>query len=123
MERKFKITIGEKTFIVKVEEITETKPTISEAQSIAVRQSTTDIRHLPTPTSDEKGILTAPMPGVILAIKCQVGDEVKAGDILLTLEAMKMENEIYAPKSGVIKRIVVSEKQSVKYGDILLEII
>jgi biotin carboxyl carrier protein len=62
------------------------------------------------------------MPGVILSIECKVGDTVVAGDILLMLEAMKMENAVYAPKSGVITQIAVSEKQNVKYGEVLLEI-
>jgi len=51
-----------------------------------------------------------------------LGDKVEAGDILLMLEAMKMENTVYAPKSGVITKIAVSEKQNVKYGEVLLEI-
>lgn len=131
MERKFKITIGEKTFVVNVEEVTEivsVTPTPSKVPAkppVAQRQPETPTRVAPqavTPTPSGEGMVRAPMPAVVLSIKCKVGDKVNAGDLLLTVEAMKMENNIYAPRVGVVKRIVVSEKQSVKYGDILVEI-
>jgi biotin carboxyl carrier protein len=59
-------------------------------------------------------MITAPIPGLIVSIKVKVGDLVKEGDVLLILEAMKMENEILAPEGGRIKKIHVKEKQSVK---------
>ena len=128
MERKFKVTIGDKTVIVKVEEImeaealmvqrTKTKPRVIEKTRETPRIAITEV---PKQVPIGEGIVRAPMPGVILSIECKLGDKVEAGDILLMLEAMKMENAVYAPKSGVITKIVVSEKQNVKYGEILLE--
>ncbi|WP_297436365.1 pyruvate/oxaloacetate carboxyltransferase [Thermococcus sp.] len=68
------------------------------------------------------GVVTAPMPGKILRILVKEGEEVKAGQGLLTLEAMKMENEIPAPKNGVIKKILIKENDTVNTGDPLIEI-
>jgi biotin carboxyl carrier protein len=62
------------------------------------------------------------MPGTILDIKVKPGDAVKEGQILLILEAMKMENEIIAPSSGTIDTIQVSKGASVNAGDVLLSI-
>lgn len=67
-------------------------------------------------------VIKAPIPGTILDVKVQVGSVVKAGDLYLILEAMKMENEILAAKSGTVKAIFVSKGQSVNSGDALLEI-
>jgi biotin carboxyl carrier protein len=65
------------------------------------------------------GEITAPLPGVVWDIKVQEGQAVKAGDVILILEAMKMENEIMAPIDGVIKSINVKIGQQVMTGDIL----
>jgi biotin carboxyl carrier protein len=62
------------------------------------------------------------MPGTILDIRVKPGDAVKAGDILLILEAMKMENEIIAPGAGTVDTIQVSKGSSVNAGDVLLSI-
>ena len=62
----------------------------------------------------------APLPGNILTINVKVGDAVKAGDVLLLIEAMKMENEVTAPSDGVVKQIAVEKGQVVATGDTLL---
>ena len=59
------------------------------------------------------------MPGNILDVKVKAGDSVKAGDTLLILEAMKMENEIVATKSGTIAQIAVSKGAVVETGTVL----
>ena len=58
----------------------------------------------------------SPMPGKILAVKKNVGDAVKSGDVILVLEAMKMENEIVAPQDGTVASINVSVGDSVESG-------
>ena len=58
----------------------------------------------------------SPMPGKILAVKKSVGDTVKSGDVILILEAMKMENEIVAPQDGTVASINVSVGDSVESG-------
>lgn len=62
----------------------------------------------------------APMPGSILAVKATVGQAVKAGDVLVVLEAMKMENDITAPCDGTIKEIVVAKGTTVNTDDVLI---
>ncbi|MBU4561121.1 biotin/lipoyl-binding protein [bacterium] len=61
-------------------------------------------------------IIIAPITGIIIDIKKRVGNRVKAGDTLLILEAMKMENEIVTPGPGVVKEIKIKKGQRVKAG-------
>lgn len=63
--------------------------------------------------------VSAPMPGTILKVVAGVGDSVKRGDVLVILEAMKMENEIVAPSEGVVASINVTKGTSVNAGDLL----
>ena len=62
----------------------------------------------------------SPLPGNILDIKVSVGQAVKAGDVLIIIEAMKMENEVAAPCDGVVKQVVTSKGAVVATGDTLL---
>ena len=63
--------------------------------------------------------VSAPMPGNILDVRVKPGDSVKAGDTLLILEAMKMENEISAPQDGTIASVNVAKGDTVNSGDLL----
>ncbi len=65
----------------------------------------------------------APLPGNILSIKIKKGDIIKKGDVLLIMEAMKMENNIMAEKNGVVEYIHVNPGDTVLEGDILLEVV
>ena len=62
----------------------------------------------------------APMPGNILDVKVKAGASVKAGDVLVILEAMKMENEIVAPQDGTIASVNVRKGDVVNSGDLLI---
>lgn len=64
--------------------------------------------------------VSAPMPGNILSVNCKKGDAVKSGDVLLILEAMKMENEICAPQDGTVDEVLVSAGQAVDTGAALV---
>ena len=66
--------------------------------------------------------VTAPLPGNVLNVKVNVGDAVKAGQLLVLIEAMKMENEVLAPADGVVKQIVANKGAVVATGDTLLVI-
>ena len=66
--------------------------------------------------------ITAPMPGNILRVDVNQGDTVKAGQILIILEAMKMENEIVAPKDGTVAQVVTSKGAVVDTGAPLIVI-
>lgn len=65
--------------------------------------------------------IKAPMPGLILSLKVEEGQEVEEGQSLLILEAMKMENNFNSPRAGTIKSIAVKEGQAVDKGQILIE--
>jgi biotin carboxyl carrier protein len=66
-----------------------------------------------------KGGVTAQIAGKVLRVIASVGDSVKQGDVLLVVEAMKMENEIKAPADGTVKEVPVTEGQRVVEGDLL----
>ncbi len=65
--------------------------------------------------------LKAPMPGLIVDIKVQVGDTIKKGDTILILEAMKMENVLKATGDGTVKAIRISPKQNVEKNQVMIE--
>lgn len=68
-------------------------------------------------------IVKSPMPGTILEIRVQPGASIKRGDVLLILEAMKMENEIVAPVDGVVGQIYLAKGASVATNDIMISIL
>jgi biotin carboxyl carrier protein len=63
--------------------------------------------------------ILAPMPGKIIRVLVQAGEKVQAGQGLLVVEAMKMQNEIRSPKSGTVERLLVKEGQPVNAGEVL----
>lgn len=65
--------------------------------------------------------IKAPMPGLILEVNVKEGDEVKEGDYLLVLEAMKMENTLTAPRDGVVKSVSVGKTDTVEKNQLLIE--
>jgi biotin carboxyl carrier protein len=72
-------------------------------------------------TAGKLNVVRAPMPGLILDLKIQAGDQVKAGDPLLVLEAMKMENVLKAPGQGVVRELKVKKGDSVEKGQVLIQ--
>ncbi len=66
--------------------------------------------------------VNAPMPGTILSVAVQTGSAVKAGQLLCTLEAMKMENEIVSPCDGIVTQVNVARGQNVESGALLMTI-
>lgn len=74
-----------------------------------------------TPVNTQGGEpIVAPMPGTILSLGVQAGTKVKAGDILVVLEAMKMENEIMAPREGTVTQVMVNKGSTVATGEVLV---
>ena len=80
----------------------------------------------PSPTLEKAeptsglGRVTAPMPGAILEVLVQVGDRVQAGDTVVKLEAMKMENDLVAPIAGAVTEVRVSKGSNVAVGEVLV---
>ncbi len=121
MKRKFKVKVDDETFLVEVEEIIgeiespEVKATKATEPARTVRNW---IGH--TEITAEAGAVVAPIPGVVLDLKVSEGDKVETGSVLLVLEAMKMENEIYSPSDGVVEEIYVEVGQQVSRGERLV---
>ena len=102
-----------------------TNAIINFALSAHTTKSPENARLTPAPAAAPAGAagavsVTAPMPGNILDVKVKAGDSVKAGDTLLILEAMKMENEISAPQDGTIASVNVRKGDVVNSGDLLI---
>jgi biotin carboxyl carrier protein len=76
----------------------------------------------PAPSAKGEGGITAPMPGLVVALKVKPGDTVQAGQALLVMEAMKMENAITASYNGTVTKIYVREGDSISEGDLLVDV-
>lgn len=123
--RIYKIKVNGKTFEVKVMGITEVEPT--EVQTVkGTIPASAPVAAAPAPVAaapvGEGTKVEAPMQGTILNVKVKVGDAVKAGDTVVILEAMKLENEIKAPVAGKVVDVRVSKGQSVNSKDLLVVI-
>jgi biotin carboxyl carrier protein len=135
MKRKFKITVEGADYEVEVEEIHQgVVPHAAPPPPVAAPAKTPVVRaeahSQPAPAAARpqapkvagKGVMSSPMQGMVFAIKVKAGDTVKVGDVLLVLEAMKMESDIPSPQDGIIKEIFVAAGQHVRRGDPLLAI-
>jgi len=114
----------EKLFQVKVEEAAfkaEVK-TPARKQTLTTFEPTTIVptKRLTTNKQVVEGAVTAPITGKILSVRVKKGDQVKAGQVVCVIEAMKMENEIAAPKTGTVREVYISEGSSVSEGDTLV---
>ena len=108
---KYKITLNGKTYEVEVEEGQAMLVDEYEAYKPAAPAAAP----APAPAAAPE-VVAAPMPGNILKVNCSQGQAVKAGDILVVLEAMKMENEILAPRDGTVAQVVTTKGAVVDTG-------
>jgi biotin carboxyl carrier protein len=121
--RKFKIRIEGKDYVAEVEEIIEGEtPPVSDIKKEPAASIATSATQTKKTFSGSAKTVLAPMPGKIVALKCTVGQSVKSGDVVLILEAMKMEQEIKAKTDGTIAEIKVSVGMTVQKEDILISI-
>lgn len=131
--KKFLITVNGQSYEVEVEEVgaqNDTAPVAKPQAAATPAPAPKAAAPAPrpaaaapkpqAPSAGGAGAIKAPIPGTVLDIKVQQGAKVNAGDILLILEAMKMENEILAPKAGTVSAIYVSKGQSVNSGDAMI---
>ena len=125
-EDNVSVEINGTPYDIKIETpISANKPAVKPMIKIA---KTPTPKAAPTPVAipqaqaakSEGSVIKSPLPGVVLEIFVQVGDTVKAGQRVLLLEAMKMENNIDADREGVVKEIRVPRNATVMEGDILL---
>lgn len=123
--RKFNITVNGVAYEVEVEEVAagEASAPVAAAPKAAPKAAAPAAKPAAAPKAAPVANGTkvnAPMPGTILDVKVAQGQAVKKGDILLILEAMKMENEILAPQDGTVAQVAVSKGASVNSGDALV---
>ncbi|NJN24706.1 MAG: biotin/lipoyl-binding protein [Cyclobacteriaceae bacterium] len=101
-------------------ELAEEVKTTKTPKLVRSTPAATKVEKLKPATSLSK--VEAPLPGTIFKIKVKEGDPVKKGQVIMILEAMKMENNILAEKDGIMNKILVAEGNAVLQGDILGEI-
>ena len=125
---KYKVTLNGRTYEVEVEAgkamlIDEYAAVAPVAPAAAPAVAAAPVAAAPVAAPAAGGVtvsggetVAAPMPGNILKVNVTAGQAVKEGDVLLVLEAMKMENEIMAPKNGVVAQVLVSKGSTVDTG-------
>ncbi|TDO71138.1 biotin carboxyl carrier protein [Halanaerobium saccharolyticum] len=138
--KKFRVEVDGEEFIVRIEEIgnIESSEAVSKSRESAgiisevaskskPKKADSESKKQPqkemaVPSDIGEGDVVAPMPGSILEINFKKGDRVSKGDVLIILEAMKMENKITAAQSGTVKEIKVRVGDSVDAEDVMLVI-
>ena len=121
---KFKITMNSRTYEVEVElaepmllqEFQTYAPAPAAPAVPVVEAAPSAAPAAAAPATGAGESVDSPMPGNILKVNVTAGQAVKQGDVLLILEAMKMENEIMAPKSGTVTQVLVSKGATVETG-------
>ena len=127
---RYKVTLNNKVYEVEVDETSamlvdeyEALAPVAPAPAaapVAAAPAAAPAPAAPAPAAAAAGEqVTAPMPGTILKVNVTQGAAVKKGDILVVLEAMKMENEIMAPKDGTVAQIAVAKGATVDTGALL----
>lgn len=122
--KKYNVTVNGTTYEVMVEEtgeVASAAPAVSAAPAAAPAAPAPAPKPTAAPAAAQGSIkVTAPMPGTILRLNVKVGDVIEANALVCVLEAMKMENEIFAAEGGTVKSVNVSQGDSVGAGDVIV---
>ena len=121
--KTYNITVNGVTYVVDVEEVGATASAPVAAQAAAPAPAAAPAAPKAAPKAAGKAgsvVVKAPMPGNIMKVNVKVGDAVKKGDVLCILEAMKMENEIFAPADGTVASVEVSQGATVATDAVLV---
>ncbi len=116
--KTYRVKYKENIYELGIELISETEAAEVKADQVTIPKTQEISKQ---PSSNESEQLLAPLPGKIFDVKVSNGTKVKKGDLLLIIEAMKLENEILAPRDGVIKKLNKNKGESVASGESLLE--
>ena len=123
---KYRITVDGKTYEMDVELIGSngacSAPVQVQSKPAAAAPVAAPAPKASKPVNAGSGSVIAPMPGTILKVNKSEGESVKSGEVVLVLEAMKMENEITAPNDGVISSLSLTAGSTVAGGDLLFEV-
>lgn len=121
--KTFNVTVNGKSYEVQVEEVKSNQPTSKAPSAPKAATTAPALAPVAAPTPQAAptvaagaNTVNAPMPGKVIAVAVTVGQTVKKGDLLLTLEAMKMENEIFAQADAVVSEVLVEAGQTVPAG-------
>lgn len=121
--KKLRITVGKKTYDVTVEVLDEGVQQVVRSRPRSGAVASNPPASGPSPASTPTaapGAVVAPMSGVIKAIQVKPGEQVESGQVLVILEAMKMENQIASAQAGTVARIEVEVGESVVEGQALV---
>lgn len=119
--KKFNITVNGNAYEVEIEEV-KGAPVAPKAAPAPAPAAAPKAAPAPAAAAAGDNTVSAPMPGKIVKLVASVGQAVNAGDVLLILEAMKMQNEITAPAAGTVKSFAVNAGDSVKPGQAMVVI-
>ena len=111
--KKYRVNVNGTVYEVELEDITGSAPAAAPVAAPAAAPAA------PAAPAGAGEKIAAPMPGNILAVNVNVGDSVKKGQVLMILEAMKMENEIMCPCDGKVTSVNVSKGSTVETGTLL----
>ena len=110
--KKYRVTVNGTAYEIELEELTGAAPAAAPTAATAPAPASAA-----APAGGEQ--VTSPMPGTILSVNVAAGDAVKRGQVLMILEAMKMENEIMCPCDGKVVSVNTSKGSSVESGTLL----
>jgi biotin carboxyl carrier protein len=125
--KRYTITVNGQSYDVQVEEVGVTAASASSQVAAApAAPAAPSPQAAPAPSAAPAAggsvSIKAPMPGTLMSYKVAIGQVLRKGDVVLILEAMKMENEIVAPSDGTVVALRASEGASVNTGDVLVEL-